>query len=335
MPMPLSGQITLDDARKQLNYPPTSAISLNDNSVRTMFEKPGADSAQIGLFDGYGKFGPAVNYSIYFLVAGGGGAGGAGRRDRSGGAGSGGGGGGLTIGTLTVNRTNFSGSILVGNGGLPDYSFEAQNGFNGHHSQLSISSGAGSYTRTAGGGGGGGGDRRPGGAGGANDTTYINPGGPSRQQGGTGGANGGGGGGGADDSTHGQYNKGGDGAIWTITGERYCGGGGGGGDGGDGGYNGGAGGGGSGKSSTTGAQGEDYRGGGGGGGASWGNDSWNFGGRGGSGIVILKHFASYGQLFRVDGGSSVLYDQSWITYLAYIVNTGSVQESKTIVWVGS
>ena len=56
MAMPLSGQISLGDARTELSadYSPTSQITLNDNAVRSLFTKPG-DITNIGLSDGYGK----------------------------------------------------------------------------------------------------------------------------------------------------------------------------------------------------------------------------------------------------------------------------------------
>ena len=56
MTMPFSGQISLGDARTELSadYAPTSQITLNDTSVRTLFSRSG-DSTNIGLADGYGK----------------------------------------------------------------------------------------------------------------------------------------------------------------------------------------------------------------------------------------------------------------------------------------
>lgn len=54
--MPFSGQISLGDARTELpaDYSPTSQITLNDNAVRTLFDKTGAGT-NIQLSDGYGK----------------------------------------------------------------------------------------------------------------------------------------------------------------------------------------------------------------------------------------------------------------------------------------
>ena len=56
MAMPLSGQISLGDARTELSadYSPTSQITLNDKAVRSLFTKPG-DITNIQLSDGYGK----------------------------------------------------------------------------------------------------------------------------------------------------------------------------------------------------------------------------------------------------------------------------------------
>ena len=52
MAMPLSGQISLGDARTELSadYSPTSQITLNDNAVRSLFTKPG-DITNIQLFN--------------------------------------------------------------------------------------------------------------------------------------------------------------------------------------------------------------------------------------------------------------------------------------------
>jgi hypothetical protein len=332
MTLPASGQLSMSDINTELGNTSTAQITLNDTKVRTLLQRT-TSASEIGMNAAFGK---EFYYIIYVLVVGGGGAGGAGRRDRSGGAGSGGGGGGHSVGAIRVKKTNFSGSIIVGNGGKPDYSFEAQNGFAGYSSQLSISSAAQTISITSGGGGGGGGNTRTGGAGGTGINGPGASGGGASSAGGTKFASASGGGGGADDRTHGQYNKGGDGVLWPYDMTYYSGGGGGGGDGGDGGYNGGAGGGGSGKSSATGDQGSDYTGGGGGGGASWGNDSWNFGGRGGSGLVKIMYDASYGVLFRIDTGATTLMGPTYISHLAYITDhAANNQESKTIVWVGS
>ena len=62
MPMPLSGQISLGDARTELVYAPTQQISLNDTDVRTLFARASGENQ---LYYGYGKtFRKALSVSI-------------------------------------------------------------------------------------------------------------------------------------------------------------------------------------------------------------------------------------------------------------------------------
>jgi len=57
MTMPLSGEISLDNARTELGYG-SSSIALNDTDVRRLFSRSGAIS-EIGLAHGYGKLKPS------------------------------------------------------------------------------------------------------------------------------------------------------------------------------------------------------------------------------------------------------------------------------------
>ena len=62
MPMPLSGQISLGDARTELGYAPTQQITLNDTDVRTLFARASGENQ---LSYGYGKaFRKSLSVSI-------------------------------------------------------------------------------------------------------------------------------------------------------------------------------------------------------------------------------------------------------------------------------
>lgn len=54
MTMPLSGQISMLDAKNELGYTPTQQITFADTAVRNLFERSSTNSV-IGLFDGYGR----------------------------------------------------------------------------------------------------------------------------------------------------------------------------------------------------------------------------------------------------------------------------------------
>ena len=232
-----------------------------------------------------------VTVSADVLVVAGGGAGGSGWPDNIGGGGGGGGGGGVNTGTVTLEQGQTY-TVTVGAGGtnIP-YPTGGAGGTGGSSSFLGISATGGNGGITLGGGYGGYG----GGSGGPNGSS----GGAAYANGGSSGLGGGGGSGGVDDQNNSTV--GGDGYVWSISGETFAGGGGGGGD-----YSygaaGGAGGGGHGGSGLDAVtQGTDGPGGGGGGGSSTGGGSWGAGADGGDGVVIIS-YVNATQLFT--GGSS-------------------------------
>jgi hypothetical protein len=226
---------------------------------------PSSGSLPLNYFKGAGK-----TYYMDILVVGGGG---------------GGGGGGFSqITGQAFTTLGFSGSVAVGSGGVGGYLDYGGNGGDSYLIWTSTQYTTQTINLVNGGQGGRYGYRD--GSGGAGGYPNGAGGGGYASVGGSNGVGAGGGGGGIDDAS--PVGTGGNGAIWSVNGTYYSGGGGGGGDYG-GNSSGGVGGGGLGASGTSGTGGTNGLGGGGGGGGSFGGGTFSPGLAGGSGVVIVRY----------------------------------------------